>query len=115
MHWVEHGFQEYHWKIGGAAPQAINKPGRVTLARLTRVAGDYVMLIVGGECLDYPLEKLEETHWGFSPHAFVRLDADPRAFAQELRSNHLSLVYGDFVASSERDLPGVGYPAYPDW
>ena len=97
VHWVEHGFQEFHWKIGGAAPQTVNKSGRVTLARLTRAAGEYVMLIVGGECLPYPLEKLKETHWGFSPHAFTKLDADPRAFAQELRSNHLSLVYGEFV------------------
>jgi L-fucose isomerase len=97
VHWVEHGFQEFQWKIGGAAPQAVNKPGRVTLARLTRTAGEYVMLIVGGECLPYPLEKLKETHWVFSPHAFVKLDADPRGFAQELRSNHLSLVYGDYV------------------
>ena len=97
VHWVEHGFQEFEWKIGGAAQQAVNKPGRVTLARLTRQAGEYVMLIAGGECQPYPLEKLQETFWGFSPHAFVRLDADPRAFAQELRSNHLSLVYGDFV------------------
>ncbi len=97
VHWVEHGFQEYRWKIGGAAPQAVNKPGRVTLARLTRAAGEYVMLIAGGKCQPYPLEKLQETHWGFSPHAFVKLDADPRAFAQELRSNHLSLVYGDYA------------------
>jgi L-fucose/D-arabinose isomerase len=97
VHWVPHGFQEFKWKIGGAAPQTVAKPGRVTLARLTRVAGDYVMLIAGGESQDYPLAKLEETYWGFSPHAFVRLDADPRRFAQELRSNHLTLVYGDFV------------------
>ena len=55
------------------------------------------MLITGGESLPYPLEKLKETYWGFSPHAFVKLDADPRTFAQDLRSNHLSLVYGDYV------------------
>ena len=35
VHWVEHGFQEFEWKIGAAAPQAVSKPGRVTLARLT--------------------------------------------------------------------------------
>jgi L-fucose isomerase len=97
VHWVEHGFQEFQWKMGGAAPQYVCKPGRVTLARLTRVAGDYVMLIAGGECLQEPREKLKETHWSFSPHAFVKPDADARAFAQELRSNHLSMVYGDYV------------------
>jgi L-fucose isomerase-like protein len=55
------------------------------------------MLITGGECQDAPFEKLKETYWEFSPHAFVKLDADPRAFARELRSNHLGLVYGDYV------------------
>jgi len=97
VHWVEHGFQEYEWKMGGACPQHISKPGRVTIARLTRIAGEYVMLIAGGECLHEPREKLEETHWGFSPHSFVKLDDDARAFAQELRSNHLHMVYGDYV------------------
>lgn len=97
VHWVEHGFKEYEWKIGGATPQYVAKPGRVTLARLTRAAGEYVMLIAGGECQQYPREKLDETYWGFSPHAFIRLDPDPRAFAQELRSNHLHMVYGDYV------------------
>ena len=97
VHWVSHGFQEFRWTIGGAAPQAVNKPGRVTLARITRQAGEHVMLIAGGECMDVPHEKLKETYWEFSPHAFVKLDADPRALARELRSNHLSLVYGDYV------------------
>lgn len=97
VYWVEHGFQEFEWKIGGAAPQAVSKPGRVTMARLTRIAGGYVMLIAGGECLDVPREKLNETFWSFSPHSFIKLDADPRTFAQELRCNHMSLVYGDYV------------------
>ena len=97
VHWVEHGFQEFEWKIGGACPQYVAKPGRVTLARLTRAAGDYIMFIASGECLQEPREKLQETHWGFSPHAFIQLDCDPRVFAQELRCNHLHMVYGDYV------------------
>jgi L-fucose/D-arabinose isomerase len=97
VRWIEHGFQEFKWKIGGAAPQHISRPGHVTLARLTRIAGDYIMLIAGGEALDEPPEKLGETYWEFSPHSFVKLDADPRAFAQELRCNHLHMVYGDYV------------------
>lgn len=98
VHWVEHGFQEFRWKIGGAAPQHVSKPGRVTLARLARIAGEYALFIASGECLAYPHTKLQETHWEFSPHAFVKLDADARRFAQELRSNHISLVYGDYTA-----------------
>ena len=97
VHWVEHGFEEFEWKIGGAAPQHVSKPGRVTLARLTRIEGDYVMLIAGGECTEQSRDKLKETYWGFSPHSFVKLDADARMFAQELRSNHLHMVYGNYV------------------
>ena len=97
VHWVPHGFQEFKWKIGAAAPQAVSRAGRVTIARLTRIAGDYVMLIAGGECLTEPREKLDETYWGFSPHSFIKLDADARTFAQELRCNHLQMVYGDYV------------------
>ena len=108
MHWVEHGFKEFEWKLGGAAPQAVNRPGRVTLARITRQAGDHVMLITSGECMDVPHEKLQETHWDFSPHAFVRLDADPRAVARELRSNHLSLVYGDYIPHLEETCRVLG-------
>ena len=81
----------------GGSPQAVNKPGRVAIARITRQAGEHVMLITSGYCMDVTHEKLQETHWGFSLHAFVKLDADPCTLAQELRSNHLSLVYGDFV------------------
>jgi L-fucose isomerase len=108
VHWVPHGFQEFNWKIGGATPQAVNKPGRVTLARLTRIAGDYVMLISSGECLPYGLDKLEETYWGFSPHGFVKLDGDALQLAQELRSNHLHLVYGDYVAHLQETCRVLG-------
>jgi L-fucose isomerase len=55
------------------------------------------MLIAGGEALDAPRAKLDKTYWAFSPHTFVRLDSDARKFAQELRCNHLHLVYGDYV------------------
>jgi L-fucose isomerase len=61
------------------------------------MAGEYVMLIAGGECLAEPRAKLDETYWGFSPHSFIKLDADARTFAQELRCNHLHMVYGDYV------------------
>jgi L-fucose isomerase len=97
VHWVAHGFEEYEWKLGGACPQYVVRSGDVTLARLTRDAGDYVMLIARGRALAEPREKLGETYWGFSPHAFIELEAEPREFAQALRCNHLHMVYGDYV------------------
>lgn len=95
--WVPHGIQEHKMKMGAACPQYICKPGEVTLARLSRINGEYVMLIAGGEALDFPREKLRETFWEFSPHAFVRLKTAPRDFVKVLRSNHIHMVYGDHM------------------
>jgi L-fucose isomerase len=97
VEWVQHGFKEFRWKVGGAAPQHVSRAGRVTLMRMMRQAGEYVMFISSGEAVDYPRAKLQETHWEFSPHTFVRLDVDARRFAQELRCNHIHMVYGDYV------------------
>ena len=36
IHWVKHGLQELPWKYGGMCPQCVSKPGRVTMARLSR-------------------------------------------------------------------------------
>lgn len=96
VRWVEHGLKEHPWKYGGMAAQAISKPGRVTMARLSRIKGRYVMFIAGGESLDVPREALDSTGWSFSPHSFIRVDAPAKAFVRELRSNHLHHMYGDW-------------------
>jgi len=96
IHWVAHGLRELSWKHGGMCPQCISKPGRVTLARLSRIRGRHVMLIAGGESLEKPREALRETYWAFSPHAWVALDIPAKAFIKHLRSNHIHMMYGDF-------------------
>ena len=96
VHWVKHGLQELPWKHGAMCPQCIGKPGRVTMARLSRIEGQYVMLIAGGESLELPREALKETYWEFSPHTFIRLDAPSERFIANLRSNHIHHMYGDW-------------------
>ena len=96
IRWVRHGLQEMPWKHGGMCPQCVSKAGRVTLARLSRIQGNHVMLITGGEALDKPREALKETYWEFSPHTWIDLDASVEAFTAELRSNHIHMMYGDF-------------------
>lgn len=96
VYWVPHGLQELPWKHGGMCPQHVSKPGRVTLARLSRISGAYVMLVAGGEALDCPRSALKDTYWEFSPHAFVRLDAPTDQFVDGLRSNHIHMMYGDY-------------------
>ncbi|OGR24243.1 MAG: hypothetical protein A2139_11225 [Desulfobacca sp. RBG_16_60_12] len=93
---VPHQFTEFEWRIGACCPQAIAKPGKVTLARLGRVAGKYTCLITTGDALDIPLEEVAGTFWGFSPHIFIHLDSGYAAFMQELRCNHMHVTYGDY-------------------
>jgi L-fucose isomerase len=92
---VPHQFTEFEWRIGACCPQAIAKPGKVTIARLGRVAGKYTCLITTGDALDVPLEKVARTFWGFSPHIFIHLDSGYAPFMQELRCNHMHVTYGD--------------------
>lgn len=95
VHWVHEGLQEFEWVIGGCCPQYVAKPGRVTMARLGRINGEYVMLILSGEARQYPREKLDEIN-PQQPQAFVQLDCTPEQFIAELRCNHIHLIYGDF-------------------
>lgn len=93
--WVTEGLREFDWKIGGACPRYVGKPGRLTIARLSRVNRKYVMLITTGEALEMPLEKINETN-SQQPHVFTRLDCRPENFIKVLRSNHIHVVEGDW-------------------
>jgi L-fucose isomerase len=100
VRWVHEGLQEFQWVIGGCCPQYVAKPGRVTMARLGRIAGEYVMLILSGEAKQYPREKLAEIN-PQQPQAFVELSCTPEEFIAELRCNHIHVVYGDYVRELE--------------
>lgn len=95
VHWLTEGLREFRWKLGGACPQYVAKQGRVTLARLGRVKGRYIMLIATGEALELPREKLREINWQ-QPQAFVKLDCDIQRLIKSVRSNHIHMVYGDY-------------------
>lgn len=93
---VDWGLQyEYMGRQQGCTTVFCCRPGRVTLARLGRIRGKYVMLIAVGEAFEQPKERFKETRevW---PHAFIRLDGDPAKFFHNNRSNHIHMVYGDF-------------------
>jgi L-fucose isomerase len=109
--WMPHGFAEHKFKLGGVCPQYVSRPGRVTLARLSRIQGRYVMMITGGTILSYPRQKLKETFWEFSPHAFVELECSPESFLSQVRSNHLHWVYGEYGAELEEVAAILGVEA----
>ena len=100
VYWEKEGVHEFVWRIGGTCPQHVAKPGAVTLARMGRERGEYLMMMGTGRAIDMPREKLRETVWE-RPHAFVRPDCPPDRFVENVLSNHIHLVYGDHVEQLE--------------
>ena len=95
--WEREGVLEFKWKYGGCSPQAVTRPGLVTLARLSRESGRYRMLIAPAETISVDREKLRELMWE-RPRSFVKLLCDRDAFLDAVRSNHVHMVFGDWIA-----------------
>lgn len=95
VYWVTEGLKEFDWKMGAACPQYITKEGRVTLARLGRIDGEYIMLITGGSAVSYPRDKLADLN-PQHPQSYIKLDCTIDLFIENLRSNHIHIVHGDF-------------------
>jgi len=79
---------------GGAHFSYVCKSGEITLARLTRVNGDYRMFITRGEFVDFPREKMAQTcaQW---PHGYVKMNAEPADLIDMYNTNHAHVVPGD--------------------
>jgi L-fucose isomerase len=85
---------EYMGRARGACPTFCCKAGAVTFGMLSRISGEYVMQIAGGEAFQRPREVFEEVR-GAWPQAFIRLACNPGEFFQNVRSNHAVVGYGD--------------------
>lgn len=94
--WVHEGLQEFQWKIGGCCPRYVAKSGLLTMARLGRIDGEYIMLIMTGDAVNFPHEKLNEVN-SQQPQAFVKLHCTADAFIDSLRCNHIHVIYGDYT------------------
>jgi L-fucose isomerase len=82
-------------KASGVCTGLVARPGRITLARLGRVKGQYVMQIAPGEAIAGDEAWIQECGYPMWPHAFLRLDGDLDAFVQHLRSEYIHMAYGD--------------------
>ena len=82
-------------KASGVCTGLICKPGRITLARLSRIQGQYMMLIAPGEAIEGKEEWLQECGYPMWPHAFLKLDGDLDFFVQNLRSEYIHMAYGN--------------------
>ncbi|MCL4378910.1 MAG: hypothetical protein M1409_11165 [Actinobacteria bacterium] len=80
----------------GMVSSFICKSGKVTLARLGRINGNYVMQISNGDAIYESKDKLTKG-WEKFPHLFVKKFSDPETFLQNTRSNHIHWVYGDYI------------------
>jgi len=92
---VDWGYQyEYMGKSRGVTTVFCCKPGKVTLAALSRIKGKYVMHITTGEAFEQPKEKLSEIRdvW---PQAFIKMDGDVDKFIQNVRTGHTLMGYGN--------------------
>ena len=84
-------------KASGVCTGLICKPGRITLARLSRLQGEHVMLIAPGKAIEGDPAWVEECGYPMWPHAFLKLDGDPGHFVQNLRSEYIHMIYGDLT------------------
>jgi len=96
-------------KASGVCTGLVVKPGRITLARLSRVQGRHVMHIATGEAFEGEPGWLEECGYPMWPHAFLHLDGDLDRFVQNLRSEYIHMAYGDLQADllETCDLLGI--------
>jgi L-fucose isomerase len=87
---------DYMGTAGGVNTQFCCREGDVTIARLDRIAGKYVMLLFKGFSSYIKPEKFKNTvaQW---PHAFIKLEFDAMRLFPQLRSEHIHMVYGNYT------------------
>jgi L-fucose isomerase len=95
---------------GGAHFSYVCKSGEITLARLSRVNGEYRMFLARGEFVDFPREKMAETCSAW-PHGYVRMNAQPPDLINMYNTNHAHVVPGDHRRALKYYCELMGIPA----
>ena len=95
---------------GGAHFSYVCRSGEITLARLTRVKGEYRMFIALAEFVDFPREKMAETSSAW-PHGYVRMNAEPEELIDMYNTNHAHVVPGDHRRALQYYCEFMGIPA----
>jgi L-fucose isomerase len=108
-----HLFPEvFFFPAGGASVHHIAAPGDMTLARLSRLDGEYRLQLTRGSFERYDdqtneaLARQSTYEW---PHAFTRMDASAEDFLSRFGANHIHAIPGDHVAtlSATAELLGI--------
>ncbi len=84
---------------GGGAFGYDGKEGILTVARLTRIDGEYVMQLGIGKALPMGEEIKKNILWGNTwPHIAIDLGINRKKLIQMVGANHLCALKGDFLA-----------------
>lgn len=96
-------------KASGICTKLIAKPGDVTLMRLARIDGKYVMHITEGQALtvkdsdkDVFYKECGYPNW---PHALIKIKGDMNQFIDNLRSEYIHMTYGKL----KKELKEIAY------
>ena len=97
---VELCYQPYlEAKASGICTKLIAKPGTVTLIRLARIDGKYILHLTEGEALAVDESDREdfikECGYPMWPHALVKIKGDMEKFIENLRSEYIHMTYGN--------------------
>ncbi len=84
----------------GAHFSYVCKSSEITMARLSRVNGQYRMFLAPGEFVDFPREKMAETCSAW-PHGYVRMNVDPKEFLSVFNANHAHVIPGNHLQALE--------------
>ena len=89
-------------KASGICTRLFAKPGDVTLIRLARINGKYVLHFTEGEVLRIPENKkqsiLAECGYPIWPHALIKIKGDIDKFVENLRSEYIHMAYGNLYS-----------------
>ncbi|MBD3307565.1 hypothetical protein GF339_14110 [candidate division KSB3 bacterium] len=89
---------EYMGDAPGATTVLAVKDAPVTLARLSRIKGKYVMVAVEGHSQPLPRERFKEAR-EFWPHAYIKLHCQAQNLIPLLRSNHMHACFGNHLSA----------------
>ncbi len=110
--------REANRPAGGSITLFTTAPGPVTLARLTRMAGEYRMYIIKGEMVTPEPERAEEFAKSRGKHqlptAYIKANIDYEKLVNEFDSNHIAGVGVDCVDSLVAACEILGIPVTVD-
>lgn len=95
----------------GGAVGYFGKPTKLTLARLTRIAGKYQMQLAAGEVIPFDEEIHKQIKYGeMWPLTAIKMNTNFPLFFEIVGANHFSAIPGDYVSEVTYACKEAGIP-----